>query len=109
MTPPGSPVRRNGNRCASSLTSSMPRPMKRFTEYTVRDASVKRRRSASRPTSVLPCASKETIEGSNASPCKSRMTDGAPFATYATRLLVVPRSMPTTWAIEKAHGLRLMA
>ena len=41
---------RNGNSRASSPTSSTPLPMNRLTEYTVRLASVSRRRCASRPT-----------------------------------------------------------
>ena len=42
--------RAKGNIRASSCTSSTPLPMKRFTEYTVRRASVISRRWASRPT-----------------------------------------------------------
>src|SRR5438067_2254467 len=34
--------------------------------------------------------------GTSATPCASRTTTGRPFSTYAARLNVVPRSMPTT-------------
>src|SRR6187455_1017170 len=55
-----------------------------------------RRRCASRPTNTVPPASNETIDGTSPSPDASRITTGVPSFTYATRLLVVPRSMPTT-------------
>ena len=34
--------------------------------------------------------------GTSATPASSRTTTGRPFSTYAARLNVVPRSMPTT-------------
>ena len=80
-TPPASPPTRNGSRCASSCTSSTPRPMKRFTEYTVRDGSVRSRRCASRPTNTVPAASTDTIDGRSASPDESRITSGTPSRT----------------------------
>ena len=68
---------RSHRRC----TSSMPRPMKRFTEYTVRDGAVSRRRCASRPTKIVPSSPIETTDGTSASPDSSRITTGVPSFT----------------------------
>src|SRR5687767_595680 len=43
----------------------------------------------------MPAGVNPTIDGSKACPSASGMTLGIPPSTYATRLLVVPRSMPT--------------
>src|SRR5580765_2436776 len=45
---------------------------------------------------MVPSAAAETTEGTRASWLRSRMTTGAPSFTKATRLFVVPRSIPTT-------------
>ena len=50
--------------------------MKRFTEYTVRLASVSSRRCASRPTKIVPSSATDTTDGTSASPLLSRMTTG---------------------------------
>src|SRR5437763_2880774 len=50
---------------------------------------------------MVPSSDAETTEGTSASPLLSRMTTGAPSFTNATRLLVVPRSMPTTLDIRR--------
>ena len=101
-TPPGCPPTLNGNSAASSRTSSIPRPMKRFTEYTLREGAVSSRRCASRPTKNVPSSPRDTTDGTSASPEASRMTCGTPSRTYATRLLVVPRSIPTTLPMSSA-------
>src|SRR4051812_27056413 len=44
---------------------------------------------------MVPSSAADTTDGRSASPPRSRMTKGAPSFTQATRLLVVPRSMPT--------------
>src|SRR5687767_2586172 len=69
--------------------------MKRLTEYTVdcgRRASCRRAASPTR----TPSGVKATIEGSSVRPSTSGMMRGSPVpsSTYATRLFVVPRSMP---------------
>src|SRR6185295_12346045 len=51
-------------------------------------------RRAASPTTT-PAGVNPTIDGSRARPSASGMTLGIPPSTYATRLLVVPRSMPT--------------
>src|SRR4029450_13400693 len=80
---------------ASSRTSSQPRPMKRLTEYTVRPGFLASWRRAASPTTTPPGVY-ATMEGRSLRPSRSGMTRGTPApSTYATRLLVVPRSMPT--------------
>ena len=61
---------------ASSRTSSTPRPMNRFTEYTVRDGAVSRRRCASRPTNTVLSSPSDTTDGTSPSPDASRITTG---------------------------------
>src|SRR5262245_55728585 len=68
--------------------------MSRFTEYTVRAGLRASWRRAASPTTT-PAGVKATIEGSRTRPSASGMTRGMPRSTQATRLLVVPRSMPT--------------
>src|SRR5215510_9379227 len=53
-------------------------------------------RRAAAPTST-PSRANDTIDGRSCCPSRSGMTTGRPVlsSTYATRLLVVPRSMPT--------------
>ncbi|HOG28107.1 MAG TPA: hypothetical protein PLT35_02405 [Vicinamibacterales bacterium] len=96
MTLPGSPPSLKGSHCSSPLASSMPRPMNRLTEYTERAASESSRRCASRPTWIAPDSPTDTTDGSSRSPDSSAMTVVAPSRRTATRLFVVPRSMPTT-------------
>src|SRR5204863_4129815 len=69
--------------------------MNRFTEYTVDSGRRTSCRLAGSPTSV-PCGVNATTEGSKARPSRSGITRGSPVfsSTYATRLFVVPRSMP---------------
>src|SRR5712692_9963501 len=70
--------------------------MKRLTEYTVELGWRTSWRRAASPTRI-PAGVKLTIEGSSARPSASGITRGSPVrsSTYATRLLVVPRSIPT--------------
>src|SRR4030095_7506629 len=68
--------------------------MRRFNEETVRAALRASWRRAASPT-MTPAPVNPTIDGSRARPSASGMTLGIPPSTYATRLLVVPRSMPT--------------
>src|SRR6266478_9725233 len=51
-------------------------------------------------------SSDDTMDGTSALPSASRMTTGTPSFTKATRLLVVPRSIPTTLLIPNALPLR---
>ena len=55
--------------------------MNRLTEYTVRLASVSRRRCASRPTYIVPSAATDTTDGTRPSPDLSRITTGTPSFT----------------------------
>src|SRR5262249_11720493 len=84
----------NGSRGSSSLTSSYPRPINRLTEYTVRAALPANCRPAA-PPPTTPSRVHATTEGRRARPSASGITRGMPPSTWATRLLVVPRSMPT--------------
>ena len=47
------------------------------------------------PTRTLPPSSKYTTEGTRLRPSAPGITRGVPFSTMATRLFVVPRSIPT--------------
>src|SRR5437773_11470303 len=69
--------------------------MKRLTEYTVVSGRRTSWRRARSPTST-PSAVNDTIDGSRTRPSSSGITRGSPVvsSTYATRLFVVPRSMP---------------
>ncbi len=80
-TPVPAPPMANGKRFASPPTSSYALPMNRLTEYAVRDASVSRRRCASRPTNTVPPASIDTTDGTRPSPLASRITSGLPSFT----------------------------
>src|SRR6202030_87997 len=75
--------------------------MSRFTEYTVRSGWVSRRRRAGSPTTMLPSGSRLTTEGQSVEPFGPGIHFGSPVcgSTYATRLFVVPRSIPTVRAI----------
>src|SRR6266850_316549 len=69
--------------------------MSRLTEYTVSAGRRASCRRAASPT-TMPSGVKATTDGRSGRPSASGMTRGNPVAssTYATRLLVVPRSMP---------------
>src|ERR1700735_5263030 len=63
----------------------------------VRSGSVNKRSRASSPTITLPLAPTLTTDGHNEEPYGPGIVFGAPVcaSTYATRLYVVPRSIPT--------------
>src|SRR5438876_9739390 len=69
--------------------------MKRLTEYTVVSGRRTSWRRARSPTST-PSAVNDTMDGRRTRPSSSGITRGSPVfsSTYATRLFVVPRSMP---------------
>src|SRR5450432_2465695 len=52
------------------------------------------------PTVISPAGETETMLGTSLAPSSPGMTRGAPESMMATRLLVVPRSMPTMWSEE---------
>src|SRR3990167_791866 len=70
--------------------------MSRLTEYTARSGGRTSGRRAASPTSA-PSGVNATIDGRSVCPSRSGTTRGSPVfsSTNATRLLVVPRSMPT--------------
>src|SRR5947209_2787733 len=74
--------------------------MRRLTEYTVSAGRRASWRRAASPT-TMPSGAKPTMDGSSRRPSRSAMTTGRPVrsSTYATRLFVVPRSMPTMRAM----------
>src|ERR1700693_1906527 len=63
----------------------------------VRSGWVSRRRRAGSPTTMLPSGSRLTTDGHNVLPCGPTIHRGCSVAgsTQATRLYVVPRSIPT--------------
>src|SRR5712671_1521703 len=69
----------------------------------VRSGCVRRRRRAGSPTITLPSGSRLTTEGQSVEPLGPGIHFGAPVcgSIYATRLFVVPRSIPTVRAICK--------
>src|SRR5262245_8907428 len=70
--------------------------MKRFTERIVSTGRSAASSRARRPTTTSPSGRKVTAEGSSRSPVAgSASTFGPSSSRTATRLLVVPRSMPT--------------
>jgi len=73
--------------------------MSRFTLKTVCSGSDSARSRAALPTSTVPFSWKEMQLGTSAVPCSSRTTTGRPFSTYAARLNVVPKSIPTTCGV----------
>src|SRR5260370_22218761 len=80
----------------------------------VRSGCVSKRRRAGSPTITLPSGSRLTTDGQRVDPLGPGIHFGAPVcgSMYATRLFVVPRSIPTVLAIAKtllvptASGLR---
>src|SRR5262249_294198 len=79
--------------------SSYRRPMNRLIENTVLSALVMAWRLATCPTSVSPSFVNATTEGVRRLPSWLAMTVGSPPSTTATTELVVPRSMPSTFAM----------
>src|SRR5579859_2315109 len=63
----------------------------------LRSACVSKRRRAGSPTMTLPSASRLTTDGQSVEPLGPEIHFGAPVcgSMYATRLFVVPRSIPT--------------
>src|SRR5271154_701524 len=74
----------------------------------VRSGCVKRRRFAASPTMMLPSASRLTTEGHSVEPYGPGIHFGSFVcgSIYATRLLVVPKSIPTIRVMVKTAGLR---
>src|SRR5262245_44620751 len=94
-TRPPSPGRNRYRRRSSSLTYSMPIPMKRLTDRMVSSGRSVASARARRPTITSPPGRNATAEGSRRSPVSgSGRTRGPSSSRTATRLLVVPRSMP---------------
>src|SRR6476646_4675055 len=77
--------------------------MRRFTAKTVLSGLVTAWRLAGWPTSRSPSLVKATIEGVVRAPSAFSMTLGLPPSITATQLLVVPRSIPITLAIDVPH------
>jgi len=80
-TRPVLPRPRNGNCPASPADVVSPLPMNRLTEYTVR---LRRSAAAAAPRgrrTRCPSPATETIEGTSASPDRSRITTGTPSCT----------------------------
>src|SRR5262249_43770355 len=73
--------------------SFAPRPISRLTEASVSCGASSARACAARPTRTLPSAAWCTTDGTSGS---LPITWGDASATWATRLFVVPRSIPTT-------------
>src|SRR5277367_5234895 len=73
-----------------------------------RSGCVSNRRRAASPTMMLPSASRLTTEGHNVEPYGPGIHFGSFVwaSMYATRLLVVPRSIPTILLMVKTAGLR---
>src|SRR5512144_2496305 len=74
--------------------------MKRLTERIVSNGCPAASARARAPTTISPLGRKLTAEGRSSSPVSgSGRTRGPPSSSTATRLFVVPRSMPTIGAI----------
>src|ERR1700722_3178691 len=71
----------------------------------LRSDCVSKRRRAGSPTMMLPSGSRLTTEGHSVLPVGPGIHFGAPVcgSVYATRLLVVPRSIPTILPIFAKH------
>src|SRR5579864_3987243 len=74
----------------------------------LRSGCVSKRRRAGSPTITLPSASRLTTEGQRVDPDGPGIHFGAPVcgSMYATRLFVVPRSIPTVRGISSAISFR---
>ena len=86
----------------SPRSSSRVRPMRRLTEKTVWRGSLSDRALASEPTRGGPCLGKQMTLGTRLLPSGPRRTTGLPSIILATKLFVVPRSMPTISLIQKS-------
>src|SRR6266849_7161714 len=69
----------------------------------VRSGCVNKRRRADSPTTMFPSRSRLTTDGQSVDPCGPTMHFGCLVcgSRYATRLLVVPRSIPTIFPISQ--------
>src|SRR5438552_13671208 len=88
-----------GTRCSSSCTSSYFRPMKRLIEKMVFCGFVTAWRFAAWPTSRSPFLVNATTEGVVRAPSLFSKTTGSPPSITDIQELVVPKSMPKTFAI----------
>src|SRR5438128_6017227 len=75
-------------------------PMWRFTERIVRSGLVVAWRLATSPTSTSPFFAKATTDGVVREPSALGMTTGSPAWKTQTTELVVPRSIPTAFAMD---------
>src|SRR5207253_9772215 len=77
----------------------------RFTESIVRSGCLSRRRFAGSPTTMPPSASMLTTDGHSGDPNGPGIHFGCPLcaSVYATRLFVVPRSIPTIRPIPRSN------
>src|SRR5579863_2492965 len=74
-------------------------PMWRLTDRTVRSGLVMAWRLATSPTRTSPDLEKPTTDGVVRDPSALAITVGSPPSSTATQELVVPRSIPTAFAI----------
>src|SRR3954452_20950048 len=77
-------------------------PMCRFTERMVRSGLVIAWRLATSPTRTSPDLANATTEGVVRDPSALGITTGSPASSTLTTELVVPRSMPTAFAMGTA-------
>ena len=89
----------------ATIGSSKRRPIRRFTEYRVFIGLVTAWRLAAWPTSRSPESVKATIEGVVRAPSEFSMTLVSPPSMTATHELVVPRSIPMTFAMTALSSL----
>ena len=99
-----------GSREASLATAAsvVLRPIKRFAPNTVRIRLVTIWRLLAAPTTTLPSAFHDTIDGVVLPPSWLWMTTGSPPSRIATHEFVVPRSIPMTRPISD-HEYRTAA
>ena len=91
------------------MGSSNERPMRRLIAKKVRSGLVTAWRLAGWPTSRSPSSVNATIEGVVRAPSEFSMTLGVEPSMTATHELVVPRSMPITFAIVSPNSFREIA
>jgi hypothetical protein len=89
------------------MASSLRLPIKRFTAKIVFSGFVMACRRAICPTSRSPLSVKATTEGVVRLPSALAKTLGSPLSMIATQELVVPKSIPITFAISKAPQERI--
>src|ERR1700722_6545633 len=90
-----------------SMSTVQPVPMWRFTERMVRSGLVIAWRLATSPTSTSPVLENPTTEGVVRLPSALGITTGSPASSTLTTELVVPRSIPTAFAMKKLLVLGL--